>query len=116
MRMSRAARQLLANIDHAGSRLPSRERTCCVAHLFHAPTRDGIQGRCAKNFAGAPAEAGMMPWATNRIVDEKPIAKGGAIVRAGGADREQLVTESDKKYRLPVCMPEQNGFGWYSCA
>src|SRR3546814_7106334 len=45
--------------------------TCCIAHLFHSPTRDGIQGRRAKNFAGAQAETGMMQRATDCVIDEK---------------------------------------------
>src|SRR3546814_4310554 len=83
--------------------------TCCIAHLFHSPTRDGIQGRRAKNFAGAQAETGMMPRATDCVIDEKPIAKRGAIVRAGGANCEQLVTAPDKKHLFTVRMPEQHG-------
>ncbi len=50
-----------------------------------------------------------MPGAANRIVDEQPLAQRGAIVRADGTDREQLVAAPDKEHRFAVRVPEQHG-------
>jgi hypothetical protein len=68
-----------------------------------------IQCRRAQHLASAQTEAGMMPRTTNRIADEEPLGKRGAVMCADGADREQFFAAPDKEHRLAVRMPEQHG-------
>ena len=58
---------------------------------------------------GFETETGMMPRAADRPVQDKPFAKRGAIMRAGGAYREQVIAASDKKDRFATYVPEQHG-------
>lgn len=100
---------LFPNIDGANPLLDWRELTRQVAHLFDAPMRDRIQRGRAESLPGAQAEAGMVPWASNRIAHEKALFEGGTIVRADGADRKQFIAAPDKEHRLAERVTEQHG-------
>jgi hypothetical protein len=51
----------------------------------------------------------MMPRAANRIIHEEPLAKWGAVVRADGTNREQLIAAPDKEHRFAARVAEQHG-------
>jgi hypothetical protein len=55
-----------------------------------SPAGGGIQRRCRQSLASAQAEAGVMPRAAHRVLDDQPLAERPAVMRAGRADREDL--------------------------
>jgi hypothetical protein len=75
--------------------------------LLDAPAEDGVERRRAERLAGTEAEAGMMPRAANRLVDEQPLLKRRPVMSTDGADREQVIASPGEKRRLPMRMPEQ---------
>ena len=77
--------------------------------LLDAPAGDRVQRRRAQGLAGAQAETGMVPRTANRIVDQQPFGERRAIMRADGADREQLVAAPGEQHRFAVRVPEQHG-------
>ena len=49
-----------------------------------------------------------MPGTAHRIVDEQPFGKRAAVVRADGADREQLTAATDEEQRFALSVAEQH--------
>ena len=59
--------------------------------LFDRPGLDRAQGRRAQCLSGAQTEAGVMPGAAHRVVDDQTVDKRSMIVRAMRPDRENVV-------------------------
>ena len=55
------------------------------------------------------AEARMMPGAADCVSYEEAANKGGAIMRAHGANREHLIAAADKEHRFTADVAEQHG-------
>jgi hypothetical protein len=51
-----------------------------------------------QRFAGPQTEAGVMPRTAHRVIDEKAFRKRPAIVRTGGADRENLIAAAGQQH------------------
>ena len=62
-----------------------------VAGAFHPPARDRVQGGRTQRLAGFEAETGVVPGASNRIVDDEALGKRTVVVRAMRADREEPI-------------------------
>ena len=68
--------------------------------VFHRPARHRTQGRGAHGFSRPETEAGVMPRAAHRIIDHESVRERSAVMRAIGADREELITPARKQYGL----------------
>ena len=77
--------------------------------LFDAPTGNRVERRGAKSLPGGYAKARMMPGTADCVSHEKPINKGGTVMRAGGANREHLIAAPDKKHRFTTDVAEKHG-------
>src|SRR5665213_700963 len=77
--------------------------------LLDAPAGHRVECRSAQYLAAAQPEARMVPRATDRVADQKPVSEWGAVVCAGRADRKQLVATSCHEDRYIVDVPEQHG-------
>ena len=86
-----------------------RELARHVAHRFDAPAGNRIQRRRAKGLAGAEAETGMMPRASDGVADEQALFERSTVVRADCADREHLVAAPGEEHGLALGVPEQHG-------
>ena len=71
-----------------------------VALPLHLPARDGVERRRPQRLAGAQAEAGVVPGAAHRVADDSPSAERTAVVRARGADGEDLLAAPRQQHRL----------------
>jgi hypothetical protein len=71
--------------------------------------RDRIQRGRAESLTGAQTEAGMMPWASNRIAHEKALFERSTVMRADGTDREQFIAAPYKEHRFAERVTEQHG-------
>jgi hypothetical protein len=49
----------------------------------------------------------VVPWTPNGATDNKALHQRSTVVRAFGADREDLATTAHQQNRLTVCMSEQ---------
>ena len=49
-----------------------------------------------------------MPGTPNGVLDQEPLAERPAVVRARGADREDLVTASSEQHALALCVTEEH--------
>src|SRR5207302_6943181 len=61
-----------------------------VALALDAVARDGKGRRSGDRLARAQAEAGVVPWAANRIADDQPFRERAAVMRAVRAYRHDL--------------------------
>src|SRR3546814_3685171 len=59
--------------------------------------------------ARAQVEAGMVPWASDRLFDDKTANKWRAVVRAERTNGEQSAGAPDKQYCFAACMALQHG-------
>src|SRR5665213_355937 len=73
--------------------------------LLDAPAGHRVECRSAQYLAAAQPEARMVPRATDRVADQKPVSEWGAVVCAGRADRKQLVATSCHEDRYIVDVP-----------
>jgi hypothetical protein len=73
--------------------------------LLHAPTGHWVKRGRPESFTGASVEAGMVPGASHRILDEQPLLERGAIVRADSTDGKQLAALSGEKHRFALHVP-----------
>src|SRR5262249_34877083 len=74
---------------------------------FHGPACDGRERRRAKGFARAQVEAGVVPGAAHLVAVDGALGEGTTVVRAGRADREELVAAADEQDGLAVRVSEQ---------
>src|SRR5262249_37188738 len=77
--------------------------------LLDTPARDGVERRRAHRFAGAQAEAGMMPRTAHGFADEETLGQRAVVVRALGAHRQQLLPAARQQHRLASSLPEKHG-------
>ena len=68
-----------------------------------------LQAPAPESLAGAQAEAGMVPWASNRIADEEPLFERSTVMRADGTNRGQLVAVPDKEHQFATRVAKQHG-------
>ena len=73
-----------------------------VADQFDAPARDRIERRRTQRFAGAEAEAGVMPRTAHRVPHDQPLGQRPVIVRAVRADGEQAIALPDQDRFLRI--------------
>src|SRR6185369_8949566 len=59
-----------------------------------SPAGDRIERGGSKRFAAAQAETGVVPRAAHRVADDQSVDEGAVIVRAQGADGEELVSRT----------------------
>src|SRR5690606_23010596 len=64
------------------------------------PAGNVLQRRRTQRFAGAQAEARVMPRAADGIADDEPLAERAAVMRALRADRADLVTDAYDEHAL----------------
>ena len=76
-----------------------------VAAALHRPARHGTQCRRAERLSGAQAEARVMPWTANGLAHDQPLAERTAVVRARGADCEDLVPRRESSTACPCACP-----------
>ena len=84
----------------------SRDEDFLIAP-FHGPARDGRQRRRAKRFARAQVEAGVVPRTAHLVAVDESLGERAAVVRAGRADREEIVAAADEEHSLAVGVTEQ---------
>src|SRR3546814_13304466 len=63
----------------------------------------------AEYSARAQVEAGMVPWASDRLFDDKTANKWRAVVRAERTNGEQSAGAPDKQDGFDDCMALQHG-------
>src|SRR5262249_55918154 len=68
--------------------------------LLYLPARHRIERRRSDRLAGAQAEAGVMPGAAHGVIDHQALGERPAVMRAGRADRENLVAAPGQQHRL----------------
>ena len=76
---------------------------------FDPPTGNRVESRRAERLAGAQAEAGVMPRAPDRIVNEQALLKGAIVMGADGTDGKHLFAASRKQRRFTIDVSEQHG-------
>ena len=64
------------------------------------PPGQGIEGRSLDRGAGPEAEAGMVPWTSYGLADDKAFRERGSVMCARGADGRPFVTAPEKKHRV----------------
>ena len=117
----RVARRAAADDDDR----PRRRRGCrallrrlllrLLAHedlavgLLDLPARDRVQRRGSQRFARAQAEARVVPGAAHRVIDQQPFGERAVVVRADGADGEDLCPAPRQQHGFPVGVAEQHG-------
>src|SRR5262245_31487885 len=87
-------RKLFAHEDH-------------VAVALNSPAWNRIQSRRAQRLATAQAEAGVMPWAPDRVLDNQSIGERSVIVSAMGAHRKEF-TPGTSQYGVLVADPPEH--------
>ncbi len=115
---------MLTRTSRSGSRGHGRLRHLVshedlVADAFHAPARDGVEGRRTQRLAGFEAETGVVPGASNRVAHDEAFGKRTVVVRAMRADREQSIAGARQKNLILPDLPEDhapigNGVGLYA--
>src|SRR5262249_54176403 len=73
----------------------------------HLEARQVAQGRGTGCFAREQIEAGVMPRAADRAVDDEPLGQRPTVVRARGAHREHLGSALHEDHCLAADMTEQ---------
>jgi hypothetical protein len=71
------------------------------------PRIDWTLGRRAQSFAGAKIEAGVVPRASHRAIDDEPISQRPAIVGAVSADGEHVGPTAHEQDRLLSNMADE---------
>jgi hypothetical protein len=86
---------LIAHKDTAVSQLdlPPGNRTQCGS---------------VQRFTGSQAEAGVMPRTAYRVIDEETFRERAAIMRAGGADRENFIAPAGEQHGLLADVSQQH--------
>jgi len=84
----------------------SRDENFLIAP-FHDPARDRRQRRRAQRFARAQVKAGVVPWTAHVIAVDASLGERAAVVRAGGADREEIVAAAEQEHGIAVSVTEQ---------
>src|SRR5882724_11935694 len=79
-----------------------------VAHPLDPPASDRIQRGCAQRLATAQAEAGVMPWTTQRIAGHQAFREGPVVMRAIGAYREEFVAAPRQDHVFVVDTPDEH--------
>jgi len=59
-----------------------------------------------QGLAGAQVEAGMMPRATDGIVNQNPLAERAIVMGALSVDGEEFGTPADEEDGLPIGMTD----------
>jgi hypothetical protein len=62
----------------------------------------GNRAHCGslQRLTGSQAEAGVMPRTAHRVIDEETFRERPAIMRTGGADREDLIAPAGEQHGL----------------
>jgi hypothetical protein len=82
-------------MSRSGEFLPNENHP---GFALHAPTWNWIERRRAQGLAGPQAEAGMVEWTSDGVVDDQPIGQRAVIVRAVRADGEPFIARSRKEH------------------
>jgi hypothetical protein len=77
-----------------------------ITSPLNTPTCERIERWRAEWFAGAQAEARVMPGASNAILDEQTFREWTAVVRTRCTDREDLVASSREKHGFSAGVAE----------
>jgi hypothetical protein len=72
------------------------------------PPGNRAQCRSVQRFTGSQAEAGVMPRTAHRVIDEETFRERPAIVRTGGADRENLIAPAGEQHGLLADVSHQH--------
>src|SRR5262249_35589734 len=75
--------------------------------LIDRPAGERAQGRGAQRFAGAQVETGVVPGAAHGVVDHEAVAERTVIVRAVGADREDVAPAAHQQNLLVSDMADE---------
>src|SRR4030095_8321823 len=82
-----------------------------LAAALDSPAWNWIQGRRAQRLTAAPAEAGVMPRAPDRVLDNQSIGERPVIVSAVGTHGKELTTGTSQHGDLDSDAPEQDSMG-----
>jgi hypothetical protein len=74
---------------------------------FDIPARQRIESGSTGGLARSQIEAGMMPRAPDRAVDDQSFGKRAAVMRAMRTDGEELRTAPDQQHRLLADVAEK---------
>jgi hypothetical protein len=67
---------------------------------LHRPLRHGIERGRPDRLTGSQRKTGMVPGAPDRIPDDHPFGQWSAVVGAGGADCEHLISSPHEHDRF----------------
>ena len=84
--------------------------------LLDLPTRDRVECRSPQRLTGAQAEAGVVPWAADRIRHEHPLGQRTMVMAALGADREHRPTAACQQHRFPRDLAQDHAAFGKICA
>jgi len=73
----------------------------------HVPAGDRVEGGGADGFAGAKAQARVMPRTAHRVPDHEPLGERAAVVRAGRAGGEDLLAPAHEQHRFTLGMADE---------
>jgi hypothetical protein len=76
--------------------------------LFGPPTRHRIERGRSERLACAQTETGVMPGATNRIVQDEALGERRSVVSADAADREHLIATACEQHGLATDVPGEH--------
>jgi hypothetical protein len=79
-----------------------------LAAALDSPAWNWIQGRRAQRLTAAQAEAGVMPRAPDRVLDNQSIGERPVIVSAVGTHGKELTTGTSQHGVLVADAPEQD--------
>ena len=101
--------ELRRNVTGPLERAPTRIRPSGRVDVV---TGQRVERRGAHRDAGAQIEAGVVPRAADGVADDQPFGERAAVVRAGGAERHDLVVRpADEQHGLAARVPEQRRVG-----
>jgi hypothetical protein len=76
--------------------------------LLGAPTGNRVKRSRAEGLAGTQTETRVVPGAADGVVHNKTLGKRHAVVRAGGADRKQLIAAPREEHRFALRTADQH--------
>jgi hypothetical protein len=82
-----------------------------VVDPLDPPARNGIECRRSNRFAGAQAEAGVMPGATDGVANDETIGERPFVMGAVGADGKDVVPGLDDEHFLFTDSPANHAVG-----
>ncbi len=80
--------------------------------LFDAPRRDGAESRRARGLSGPEIEAGVMPGAPHRVIDNEPLSERAVVVGAQSADGEHVGAAAHEQHRFIFDMADEFAAVW----